>query len=628
MRGLGLLLCAAMAAADATEAAGAADLAELSLEELDRIEISSVSRRSERLDQVAASVYVIGAETLQRSGATSLAEALRLAPNLQVARISSSQYAISARGFNDSIANKLLVMIDGRTVYAPYFSGTHWEQQDLPLEEIARIEVISGAGGSVWGVNAVNGVINIISKKAQDSQGTRLSLGAGSHEAAGSLRQGGALFGSGHYRVYARSTRREATRSEAGQTLQDRHEHDQLGWRADWLDSGGGLTLQGDAYQGRSAERSGLGRPVGALKTRGYNLLLRWTRQFDEHTQLRVRAYHDRSEREDRLLYSPSVRVQDLELQLSQRLGAHQLDWGGGARRSRDDIQPGLLFGFVPAQQQQRWLNLFLQDEWQAGPKLRLIGGLKFERNDYTGWESLPSLRLAWTAAEGQLLWASLARAVRAPARLDRDLRLPPRPPYIIAGGPDFQAERALVSELGFRGQLSRELQLSLTLFHSEWSRLRSGQPPPNAQVQNMIAGRSQGLEAWAQWQTRAGLRLDAGLSLLHKDLHVLAGSRDPTGPRALGNDPRRQLSLRALLQLPARQELSLALRHVGRLPAPAVPAYTVVDLQHAWKPRPDLELSLSGRNLFGGRHAEFGTAPGRSEFGPSSFLQLRWTSP
>lgn len=626
MRRLPVLLLLGLAGVQAARAAEPDELSELSLEELGRIEVSSVSRRSERLDGIAASIYVISAESLQRAGASTLAEALRLAPNLQVARAGAANYAISARGFNNLIANKLLVLVDGRVIYAPYFSGVHWEQQDLPLDEVARIEVISGPGASVWGANAVNGVINVISKPARDSLGWRIGIGSGSESGLANLRHGGSLGGDGRYRVYARMLRLQPSRSEAGQRLQDGRRHAQFGWRADWLQGVHGLTLQGDWYRGRSDARGSAALALGPLQTRGHNLLARWTRPLSDGAQLRLRAYVDHSEREDRLLYSPRSTVLDLDAQHSLRLGEHQIDWGGGLRRAHDRIRPGLLFGFVPERERQTWLNLFAQDELRLADSLRLIAGLKLERNDYSGWESLPNLRLAWSAKPRQLWWASLSRAVRAPSRLDRDLRLPPRPPLLIAGGPDFVAEVARVVEIGHRAQPWPAISYSLTLFHHDWQRLRSGQVPPNAQVQNRIAGSSRGLEAWAQWQAMRWLRLEASVSALGKNLRVEPGSNDPEGPRALGNDPRHQWSLRAQLDLPARQELDLALRRIGALPDPALPAYTALDLNYGWRPRADWRLSLSGRNLLGGQHAEFGTAPGRARFGRSVFLQLQWT--
>ena len=339
-----------------------------------------------------------------------------------------------------------------------------------------------------------------------------------------------------------------------------------------------------------------------------------------------MQAYYDHTERRDALLYSPQVDIVDLEFQHGFEVRNHRLLWGAGHRRSRDDIQPGVFFGFVPASRTMRWTNVFVQDEVALGERVGLTVGTKLENNDYTGTETLPSVRLSWKASGDRLAWAALSRAVRAPARLDRDLVLPPTPPYIIAGGPGFVSEVADVAELGWRAQASPDFNYSVTLFHHEWSRLRSGQPPPNAHVQNMIAGHTQGVETWAAWQASAWLRLSAGATVLRKRLHILAGSTDPVGPAALGDDPSHQWSVRASFNLPRRQDLDVALRHVGALPVAQVPSYTAVDARYAWLLRDGLELSLVGQNLFDRAHAEFGNAGSRSEIGRSIALRLRWT--
>ncbi|KQW45627.1 hypothetical protein ASD88_12095 [Pelomonas sp. Root662] len=603
----------------------AQDLSELSLEQLSNIEISSLSRRREKLAQVPAALYVISADAIRRAGARTLPEALQLAPNLQVARVNATQYAISARGFNNAIGNKLLVLIDGRTVYAPYFSGVQWDQQDVLLDDVARIEVISGPGGSVWGTNAVNGVINIISRPAADA-GPMLRVDAGTDERAAALRHGGALPLQGHWRAYAKLQQHDASETEAGAVLRDKSRRWQLGWRADWLSGEDGLTVQGDVYRGDTADRMSGAQNLGGVRTSGENLLARWTGRLNGGSRLRVQAYYDHVRREDAILYSPRFTVVDLEAQHSLSWGAHNIDWGGGWRSSRDHIAPGLLFGFVPERARQQWQNLFVQDELRLANGWRLTAGTKFEHNDYTGWETLPSLRLAWSPSARWRWWTSLSRAVRAPARLDRDLRLPSKPPFIIAGGPGFVSEVARVIELGHRGQPSGTLSYALTLYHHDWRRLRSGQPPPNAMVQNMIAGNSWGLEAWGHWQPLPWLRWSAGFNRLQQDLAAQPGSTDPVGPSALGNDPPQQWQLRAALQPADRHELDLTLRRVAALPQPAVPGYTVLDVNYGWRATPQLALTLGGRNLLHGRHAEANAAPGRSVFGPEAYAQLRWT--
>lgn len=603
------------------------DLAELSLEELAALEVTSVSRRGEPLRAAPASIYVITADAIRRSGVTSLPEALRLAPNLQVARIDATQYAISARGFNNAIGNKLLVLIDGRTVYTPFFSGVFWDQQDVLLDDVERIEVISGPGATLWGANAVNGVINILTRNSAETQGTLVAGGAGTVERGLSLRHGVALGEGGHLRVYGKTTRAKATETAAGADRADANERHQAGLRADWVAGSDTFTLQGDVYRTRAEHRGFLlGTELTPIASSGANLLGRFTRRLPGGGELRVQAYLDHMEREDALLYRPTVDLADLEAQHAFTEGQHRVVWGGGYRRAQDRLERGLFFGFVPERQTLSWGNLFVQDDLALSETLGLTLGLKLEHNDFTGLEPLPNLRLAWRPRPHQMVWTALSRAVRAPARLDRDIRLPPTPPYIIAGGPDFRSEVANVFELGWRGQFAAGWSGSATAYLSDWKHLRSGQTPPNAQVQNMIDGRTYGLEAWADWQVLPAWRLRGGFTTLHKDLELRAGSTDPVGPANLGDDPSFQWSLRSTYAPAEGQELELALRRVASLPQAAVPAYTAFDARYGWRVSRALELSLVGQNLLDPGHPEFAAAPGRSEIGRGIGLWLRWS--
>ena len=628
---------AAVVLAVILEVAGAAEppgpptpsFADLSLEELSQVEITSVSRRAERLGEAAASVYVITGEDIRRSGATSLAEALRLAPNLQVARVDSAQYAISARGFNNAIGNKLLVLIDGRTIYAPFFSGVLWDQQDVMLEDVERIEVISGPGGTLWGTNAVNGVINVVTRAATHTQGALAVVRGGNDEVGAALRYGAAFGTQGQFRVFAKSTRLQNTETASGAAQLNGWDRHQIGFRADWSEPNGGFMLQGSALDGKTDARPNIGPfYVGALETFEANLVGQWTRRLADGSDFRVQAYYDRSRRRDRQLYQPQETVVDLEFQHAMPLGAHRLLWGGGHRRARDTIDPGFFFGFVPASRSLNWSNVFVQGEARLGRSVDLTLGTRVERNGYTGTEVLPSARLAWKLSGEQMLWMAASRAVRAPARLDRDIRLPPvaAPTYLIAGGPNFVSEVANVYEIGYKTSPSRDLSLSVTAFRQDWSHLRSGQTPPNAQVQNMIEGDTSGIEAWAVWRPLRSWRLSAGASTLHKDLRLQAGSTDPDGPRNLGNDPEFQWKLRSAFNLTEQHELDVDVRRVGALPAPVVPAYTAVDLRYGWRINGQVDVSLVARNLFDAGHPEFGGAVGRSEIGRSALLQLRWT--
>ena len=620
--------CALLLLATAASAPRAAEpsLADLSLEELANIEITSVSRRAERLSEAAASVYVVTAEAIRRAGATSLPQTLRLAPNLQVAQITASQYAISARGFNNSIGNKLLVLVDGRTVYTPFFSGVFWDQQDVMLQDVERIEVISGPGAALWGANAVNGVINVITRSAADTPDALVALGAGSGEAQAAARLAGRLGERGHFRVYGKRTHLDHSETAAGTPVADGWDLQQLGFRSDWSDAGDSFTLQGDLHSGRSDPQSFVTIPLGPLETHGANLLARWTRAFADGSNLRAQAYYDSSKREDPLLFRPAVDIVDVELQHGLQLASHKLVWGGGHRRARDHVDPGLFFGFHPVERKLNWSNLFLQDNIGLSDALALTLGLKLEHNAYTGTEKLPTARLAWKLGQDRLLWTALSRAVRAPARLDRDISLPPTPPFIIAGGPDFISEVANVVEVGWRAQPSAALTYSITAFHHHWDRLRSGQPPPDAQVQNMIAGKTYGAEAWAAWQPLPSWRLTAGVTALREKLHIKPGSPDPVGPRALGNDPSHQWTLHSAWDLTPSQDLDVGLRRVAALPDPAVPAYTALDLRYGWRVRSDLSLSVRAQNLLDRGHPEYGDPAPRSEIARSVFVQATWS--
>ncbi len=609
-----------------------ADLAELSLEELSNIEVTSVSRRAERLSDAAASIHVITNDDIRRSGVTSLPEALRLAPNLQVARIDSSQYAISARGFNNAVGNKLLVLIDGRTVYTPIFSGVFWDQQDVMLEDVERIEVISGPGATLWGANAVNGVINVVTRPSRDTQGGLVSARAGSREHGAAFRHGGRLGDSGHFRVYAKGSQLQNTRQASGAAVADGFDWGQAGFRTDWRAGSDQFTVQGDAYNGKAEDRGAPDfGPIGRIETSGVNLLARWTRQFKD-SDLRVQAYVDHAERKDRNTFSPKADLFDIEMQHSLRRGENRFVWGGGYRHGRDDVQPGKFLGlipsgFIPASQNLSWWNVFAQGEFPLTERLAFTAGIKAEHNDYTGVEYLPSLRLAWKILPDFLLWSAASRAVRAPSRIDRELFLPTTSPFLIAGGPNFESEVADVVQLGLRGHVSRKMTYSATVFWHEWKKLRSGSSPV-AVLQNDIRGSTYGLEAWGTWEAAPGWRLSAGLMTLRKRLKLERGSTDPEGVTNpnLSNDPEYQWMLRASIDLAPNHELDATVRRVGALPNPVVPRYTAVDLRYGWRVRPDLELSLIARNAFDPEHPEFNSSPRRSEIERSVLLAAKWT--
>jgi iron complex outermembrane recepter protein len=630
-----LALAAAAQCACALSAPGMPnELADMSLEQLSNIVVTSVTKQQERLIDAAASIYVISGEDIRRSGANTLPEALRLAPNLQVARVSSNTYAISARGFNNAIGNKLLVLVDGRTVYTPLFSGVFWDAQDVMLEDVDRIEIISGPGATLWGANAVNGVINIITRAAAGTQGTLAAAGGGNRETGGAVRQGGALGDDGHYRIYAKGFSEFHTDLPDGSSQHDRFDRAQLGFRADRAIGASNYTLQGDAYYGET-EPDVSGRPTVS----GVNLLGRYTTRLANESTLQVQTYFDHTERNDPYYYSDRIDLFDIELQHAIKLGATQnFIWGGGYRYARDstnthyDSPSPFVQAFLPPAMNLYWGNLFAQDEIALQPKLSLTLGIKAEYNVFTHMEYLPNARIAWRATGDMMLWAAASRAVRAPARLDRDyylyIAVPGKPLLpLIVGGAGFESEVAHVYELGYRAQPLPQVSFSATGFYSIYDKLRSGEPGPFAVVQNQMYGTTDGIETWATYHAAQNWRLSAGLMWLHEDIKIRPGSPDPTGPQALGNDPTVQWQLHSTHDISDKLELDFMLRHVGELPKPTVPAYSSFDLRVGWHVDRNTDVSLAAQDLFDPRHREYNgnLATTASEIQRGVFLKVVW---
>jgi iron complex outermembrane receptor protein len=606
--------------ADSVPSPSAVDLSRLSLEELSNIDVTSVSKRSEPLAGAAAAVYVITREEIRRSGATSLPEALRLAPNLQVARVDSSQYAISARGFNSTTANKLLVMIDGRTVYTPLYSGVFWDVQDVMLEDIERIEVISGPGGTLWGSNAVNGVINVITRSAKDTQGSLVSLGAGNEERAAAARHGDKLGEDGSYRIYAKAFSRDDTQLVNGTSAQDSWDKRQAGFRFDRARSGDALTVQGDAYDGSIEQRLNADNTIS-----GGNLLGRWNRQLGEGS-LQVQVYFDHTRRVYPGTFRETLNTSDLEAQHDFRWGAdHEIVLGGGYRSSRDDVQNTPLLAFLPAQKTLSLANVFAQDTIALSERLHLTLGGKFERNNYTGLEVQPNARLALNLPSQGLIWSAVSRAVRTPSRIDRDFFIPGSAPFVIAGGPDFVSEKLVAYEAGYRLQASPVVSFSISTFYNVYDDLRTIEPTGGALVlANKMEGETYGVEAWGGYKLNEQWRVTLGYSALRKMLRLKPGSGDTTSLAAAGTDPSYQLFARSAMNLAHNVDLDLALRAINGLPSQGVPQYTAFDAHVGWLVSRGVEVSLTGNNLFDSRHREFGTTATGSEIERSAFVKLR----
>jgi iron complex outermembrane recepter protein len=619
-----LIAVAALLAATAGHADGnpqiVASLADLSLEQLSNLEITSVSGRAESLQDAASSIYVITGDEIRRSAATSLPEALRLAPNLLVARLNAAQYAISARGFNNAIGNKLLVLIDGRTIYSPLFSGVFWDANDVVLEDIDRIEVISGPGGTLWGANAVNGVINVITKPAAATQGaavTAVRSRAGGYEMA---RWGAPMGEAGHFRFYGLAMEHDNTTRADGTARLDQASKRQMGFRADWAAAPGRFTIQGDAYEGGKYPANNL-----APRLSGANLLARWTGAFSSGSPFKLQAYLDYTDRNDVVAFRDRSRTADVQFTHEPMMPAgQQLLWGAGYRQTEGSNDSAPVVVFNPAEKSLHWASVFVQHDLHFADKWQLTLGAKAEHNDYTGVEFLPNAKLSYKHSPTALTWTAASRAVRAPARLDREFFSPATPPFVINGGPNFQSEVANVFEIGHRGYAAPGVSYSITAFTQRYGRLRSGSAPPITVV-NQIEGNVNGVEGWATWQATQAWRLSAGFTELRKHLQSTRGTPDPAGIASLGNDPRHQWHLRSSLNVGSRGEFDVMVRHVGALPSPVVAAYTAVDARLSMRVTPRLELSLIGENLFDRRHVEFNPVSTASQIERRVFIKALW---
>ncbi|PYV34629.1 MAG: TonB-dependent receptor [Acidobacteria bacterium] len=607
----------------------AAKLKTLSMEQLMDIEVTSVSKRPEKLSETASAIQVITQADIRRSGATSLPEALRLASNLEVAQVDSRQWAISARGFNNTTANKMLVLIDGRTIYTPLYAGVFWDAQDTLLEDIDRIEVISGPGAALWGANAVNGVINITTKNAKDTQGALLAGGGGAElRGFGGVRYGGALGSGLHYRVYGKYFDRDSTALPSGRDAANDWHMGQGGFRLDWdAPRGDFFTLQGDLYSGRIAQPG-----LDNIAVEGGNVIGRWSRIFSEHSALKVQFYFDRTHRDIPGTFREDLDTYDVDVQHRFALGERQdFVWGLGYRLIEDDVGNTRALAFLPPRVSRQWFSAFGQDEIAlVKDRLHLTLGTKIEHNDYTGLELQPSGRLAWKLSPRQTAWAAISRAVRTPSRIDRELFAPASPPFLLAGGPNFVSEELTAYELGYRIQPVERLFFSLATFYNDYDKLRSLQRlnPPAAfpfVLANGLKGESYGAELTADYTLTDRWRLRAGYTELRVHSRPRPGSTDAPSGRSESNDPNHQLFLRSSLDLPRHFEFDTAFRYVTRIANQSVPAYTELDVRLGWQLSPKLEFSIVGQSLLHNHHAEFGDPTVRQEIERSVYGKIVW---
>jgi iron complex outermembrane receptor protein len=608
------------------------DLKRMTIEELAQLDVTSVSRRAERLSETAAAVSVIRTEALRRATATNLAEALRLADAIDVAHVNPNTWAVTTRGFSISTANKMLVLIDGRSVYSPLFSGTFWEVQDLVLADIDRIEVVRGPGGATWGANAVNGVVNVISKSAADTRGGVAMVSAGTDEhPIVSGRYGARMGGVGSYRVYGKFRQRSAginaaTGSSAGNDLLMGHG----GFRIDSEDSRASRwTVQGDLYRGTIGL---VDRPDGDLG--GGSLMGHYARRFSSTSEFSARTYYDGTWRRIPQQFEERRHTLDVDVQQRRLFAArHDVVAGAHVRVSHGRDRGVAGFFFDPEARTTTLFSLFAQDEIAVQPgRLFVILGSKFERNDYTGLEIQPTARVRWTRTHWDTLWGAVSRAVRLPTRFDTDLRIvnPATRRLLISGTEDFDGESVVAYEAGYRVRPHERVALDTAAFVNRYDDLRSQEFPSNPQepilLRNLLNATTSGLEVAATVQAAGGWRLHGSYAYLYEDFSVDAGSTDPFDGAFEASDPSHLFSLRSYLDLPAGFELDALFRAVSSRPDPDVPAYAELDLRFGWIVRPGWELSLVGQNLLHDRHAElFTTNAPRYEFRRGAYVRSIW---
>jgi iron complex outermembrane receptor protein len=573
------------------------DLSELSIEQLAQIQVRSASKREEPLSAAPAALYVITPADIENSGATSLPEVLRLAPNLDVQQVDASNYAISARGFNGLQAgNKLLALIDGRTIYTPLGSSVLWNLHWPVLEDIQQIEVISGPGGTLYGPNAVNGVINVTSKDAADTLGVLVRGTAGANEQTAAARYGFALGGTGAMRVYADWHNMDGLPGVNGNDFDDDYRGWQAGFRSDFAGDADHFTLQGDIFRDHADTRPGDG-------AHGHNVLGRWTHRLSPQTSFQVQAYYDYFKRRFTLV-DDSLQTMDAEAQLNTALGRHELVAGAGVRTTRDEFINELnLFNLVPPRRRLWVFNGFVQDRFRIAPDVSVTAGVKVERSTFSGLQLLPNLRVAWQPNGQTLLWAAVSRAVRTPSRIDRQLQALP----LLAPAPGFTSEKLVAVEAGYRGQPSSTTSISVNGFVNFYDDLRSTEfVDGHFQLMNGQEGRTYGVEAWGNAQLLPWWRASLGVTTLWKDLHDKPGHTELIPRNSLGNDPRWQVTGRSDFDLTSRLQLSLDARAVGRIEQdPEIGSYVEAGGQLSYQASRQIELFVAGRNLLHRTHVE-----------------------
>jgi iron complex outermembrane recepter protein len=635
------------------------DLTQVSIENLMDLEVISVSKKEQRLSSAGAAIYVITQEDIRRSTANSIPDLLRMVPGVDVAQLDANIWVISIRGFADRFADKVLVLIDGRSVYTPTSSGVYWDQQDLPVEDIERIEVIRGPGGTVWGANAVNGVINIITKNAKATLGGLLTAGAGSGETPQSLIQyDGKIGGRGHYRVFYKYFNVGNLTAADGTEAADGWHMAHGGFRSDWdLSSRDTMTVQGDLLGTSEGETVNVvlsnalpQQPTFNTRTRAGagNLLGRWNRTLANNSDFSLQIYYDGYRRHEEGGFEERNTF-DLDFQHHLALGSRQdVVWGLGYRVTGDNLTPKFSKRFTPARKTDNLFSGFLQDEIKIAEELWLTLGSKLEHNAYTGVEFEPSVQLVWTPSPRQATWWSVARAIRQPARADTAIQIDANIVPLdngnfgvrqITGDPNREAENLLSYQWGYRAQASKTLSVDIATFLNFYHHLQTDEPgisfvtstpPPTHSVFPVEStsgahGRTYGMEVFAHWDITRRWRISPGLTIRRMHIAPDLSSQDSAVGGVAGDTPNQKYEIRSLLSLPHKLQWDTTLYHVDSLPDQGVPGYSRVDTRVGWQFGEAAELSIVGQNLLT-RHAEFGDdAPLHTLMRRSVYGKIEW---
>jgi iron complex outermembrane receptor protein len=628
---LAVMIAPQRVAAQALAAESIENLQHLSIDELANLQITSVSKLPESLQNAPAAIFVITHDDIIRSGARRIPEMLRLAPNLEVFQTSPTNWVVTARGLSGNAAaqnfsNKLEVLIDGRTVYDPLFSGVYWDQQDVLPEDIERIEVISGPAATLWGANAVNGVINIITRKSGATQGGYAALSGGPQESEAAVQYGGRIGENFAYRVYAQDFYERGFETPTRSGAHDGWTKPQGGFRLDWTRGDDSVTAEGDLQWGH--EQQG-GTPASDVQEK--NLEFNWQHIVSAGSNLQLLAYYDEVEHSTvSSSGSFSVTNYDVEVQYDFAAGGwNHFLVGAGDRVTPYQINPeiGMVSSllFVPAARTLNLAYLFVQDTMMPVQNLNVIVGLKMEDDPFSAWSPLPTLRLAWTPKPDLLIWAAVSRAIRAPTPFDVDVQEDSGKTLFLTGNPNFVPEKLTAWELGDRAQWGR-VTASVSGFYDQYTDLRSIEFSPGLQLPlvwgNLMDGHIYGMEAWGTFQALSWWRIDAALTLQHEHLGFMDGASGLLGVAQAGDDPHTQARLGSSMDLGAFT-FDADFRYVGLLPNPVVPAYVEMNARLAWRISPMTEVAVSGFNLLHAHHQEW-TIPPANEIPRMVFLDLR----